>query len=111
MGSKNSGNDNTRMPRAVGAIANNPSRQEGENVSVNPNQPRQPSNLQDLLRFSMEARSHGQSGSQVLPMDEEVSFHSFSLMWQFSTRVACILFITSVYSTLIFSARNGLTMH
>ncbi|XP_046383047.1 hsp70-binding protein 1-like [Ischnura elegans] len=71
MGSKNSGSDNTRMPRAMGAIANNPSRQEGENVSVNPNQPRQPSNLQDLLRFSMEARTQGQSGSQVLPMDEE----------------------------------------
>ncbi|XP_071440966.1 hsp70-binding protein 1 [Hetaerina americana] len=72
MGSKNSGNDNNRMPRAIGAITHNPdSRQDGENVTRNPNQPRQPSNLQDLLRFSMEARSQGQSSSQVLPMDDE----------------------------------------
>lgn len=48
-------------------------------VTVQLNQPRQPTNLQDLLRYSFEA-SGGQlqtSNSTFLPLDEEVHLHDF----------------------------------
>lgn len=45
-------------------------------------QPRQPTNLQGLLRYAMEANSagNGSSTSTTLPMDEEVSiFKKFGI--------------------------------
>lgn len=70
MDPKNSENNNPNRPLPIGAITQ-ASNQGRENVNVNPSQPRQPSNLQDLLRYSMEANSGGPSAAQRLPMDEE----------------------------------------
>ncbi|GLH13986.1 Uncharacterized protein GBIM_18445 [Gryllus bimaculatus] len=45
---------------------------EEHNVTVNPNQPRQPTNLQDLLRFTAEAAgSQHDPNRMFMPMDEE----------------------------------------
>lgn len=44
-----------------------------------PNQPRQPSNLQGLLRYAIESRSENAvSGSSVQVLDEEVYLFTFS---------------------------------
>ena len=51
---------------------------EERNVTIQPNQPRQPHNLQDLLRFSVEASTTSQNASHQnvpffpCPLDEEV---------------------------------------
>lgn len=64
--------------RIMGALRY-PTVEEG-NVTVQTNQPRQPHNLQDLLRFSIEARTTGHNSSNENnsqyapgPMDEEVT--------------------------------------
>jgi hypothetical protein len=69
--------NNANNPRIMGALQY-PTAEE-RNVTIQPNQPRQPHNLQDLLRFSVEAATTGhsasnQSNSQFVPgpMDEEV---------------------------------------
>jgi hypothetical protein len=80
-GGGNENMNNAVSPRIMGALQYPAA--EGRNVTVQPNQPRQPHNLQDLLRFSVEATTTGHSASNqnnsqfVLgPMDEEVSgFH------------------------------------
>ncbi|KAG8226359.1 hypothetical protein J437_LFUL007716 [Ladona fulva] len=70
MSQGNSGGNNPSQPLAIGANPQSRSQNESS-VNINPNQPRQPSNLQDLFRFSMEARNQGSSASETLPMDEE----------------------------------------
>ncbi|XP_069683764.1 hsp70-binding protein 1 [Periplaneta americana] len=68
-------NMNSNNPRIMGALQY-PTPEE-RNVTVQPNQPRQPHNLQDLLRFSVEASTTGQNASNQStqfipgPMDEE----------------------------------------
>lgn len=73
--------NNTISPRIMGALEYPAA--EDRNVTVQPIQPRQPHNLQDLLRFSVEATTTGHSisnqndsGFVPGPMDEEViDFH------------------------------------
>jgi hypothetical protein len=68
---------NASNPRIRGALEYRTA--EERNVTVQPNQPRQPHNLQDLIRFSVEASTTGHSASDqndtqfiAGPMDEEV---------------------------------------
>ncbi|PSN31120.1 hypothetical protein C0J52_25278 [Blattella germanica] len=67
--------NNSNNPRIMGALQY-PTAEE-RNVTVQPNQPRQPHNLQDLLRFSVEASTTGQNASNQNvpfvpgPLDEE----------------------------------------
>lgn len=64
-------------PEIAGAICAPPEPVQSENAEEAREmpQPRQPTNLQGLLRFAMEANNAGNSSgtSTTLPMDEEVS--------------------------------------